>query len=410
MSNKTSTQQYKKMEIKLSPSKWKLYKLKEITERTEQIDFRKLPRSQIKYIDVSSISNETFRIESIKELDSKEAPRRARKVIREGDVLFATVRPSLRRVALVPATLDGQVCSTAICVIRCNLTVALPQFVYYTVTSNRFIQQVTRRERGTNYPAVTDRDVLNQPIFLPPLKEQQYIATILSIIQNSIYRCIEVIQETKLLKKSLMKYLFIYGAVPYIETGNIALKECEFGRVPSEWSVLPFRMCIVKNHNKIKTVKQGLYQKEGVFPIIDQSKDAIGGYWDQEEDLWQTPLPVIIFGDHTREIKYVDFPFVCGAQGVKVIQPNTALFEPKFLYYALLNLKIPNRGYNRHFSLLKNSWLPYPPLKEQKKIICVLSAIDKKLKAELNKKHALNSFLNTFLQELPYGKKIISNG
>ncbi len=404
MNNEVSKQVLKETEIGVIPVEWKLSKLEEITKRTEKKNPRKIPEWRFKYIDVSSVSNETYRIESVRELSSNQAPNRARKLIRENDILFATVRPSLHRIALVPKSLDGQICSTAFCVIRCNPTMVLPQYLFYAVISRRFLQQVARRQRGASYPAVTDGDILTQVIPLPSLKEQQQIVNVLFAVQNAIYRSIDVIQETKLFKKSLMKHLFAYGAVSQIKASDIALKESEIGFIPGNWIIRPFTECIMKKQISMKTVKQSLYQKEGRFPIIDQSKNDVAGYWDREEDVWQSPLPVIIFGDHTREIKFVDFPFVCGAQGTKVLLPDRASNEPLFFYYALQNLKIASRGYNRHYSLLKENKIPFPPIKEQRKIGNILSAIDKKINAELNKKQALTFLLETLLHNLLNGE------
>src|SRR4051794_17648762 len=94
--------------------------LREVCLKTRLTDPGKDPTRSFRYVDVSSVSNESFRVIGAKELLGKDAPSRARKIIRADDIIFATVRPSLRRVALVPPELDGQVCSTGFCVLRVN--------------------------------------------------------------------------------------------------------------------------------------------------------------------------------------------------------------------------------------------------------------------------------------------------
>lgn len=113
------------------------------------------------------------------------------------------------------------------------------------------------------------------------------------------------------------------------------------------------------------------YRPSGRFPIIDQSQNAVAGWTDDEQAVLQTPRPVVVFGDHSRTFKYVDAPFAAGADGTLILNPS-ADFEPKFLYFACLNLEIPSRGYNRHYTLLKEISVPKPPLAEQLKIASVL--------------------------------------
>ena len=122
--------------------------------------------------------------------------------------------------------------------------------------------------------------------------------------------------------------------------------------------------------------------KAGRFPVIDQGQDFVAGYCNDENRVIDFDLPLIIFGDHTRCFKYVDFPFVLGADGTKVLLPNRKLYDPKFYYFAMLILELPSRGYNRHFKTLKERNLPLPPLPEQKKIAHILSTVQRAIEAQ----------------------------
>ena len=129
------------------------------------------------------------------------------------------------------------------------------------------------------------------------------------------------------------------------------------------------------------------YGERGKYVIIDQGQDQIAGYTNREEGLFKE-VPVIIFGDHTRVIKYVDEPFFLGADGVKVLRSKDNNANYKYLYYALKNAKIPNTGYNRHFKWLKEVCIKYPKREEQDMIVDILdnvSAIIYKRKDELSK-------------------------
>ena len=88
---------------------------------------------------------------------------------------------------------------------------------------------------------------------------------------------------------------------------------------------------------------------------------------------------MVIFGDHTRIFKYVDFPFAVGADGTKLLYPNDDVLDARFFYYALLNLKVPNKGYNRHYRYLRELAVVCPPLPEQRVIAEILQACDTKI-------------------------------
>jgi type I restriction enzyme S subunit len=110
---------------------------------------------------------------------------------------------------------------------------------------------------------------------------------------------------------------------------------------------------------------------QGRFPIVSQEDGLINGYWNDEADLFKVTRPVIVFGDHTRVLKYVDFNFVIGADGVKILQPQTFLL-PKYLYYYLTAADISPLGYARHYRLLRELTIAYPPFPEQQRIVGIL--------------------------------------
>lgn len=121
-------------------------------------------------------------------------------------------------------------------------------------------------------------------------------------------------------------------------------------------------------------VKTDEYRDSGTHIIIDQGQGQIAGYTDLEKGLF-TDIPAIVFGDHTRIIKYVEKPFFLGADGVKVFRSKDDNANYKYLYYALKHVDIPNTGYNRHFKWLKASHIPYPSYTKQKQIVEVLDLV-----------------------------------
>ena len=122
---------------------------------------------------------------------------------------------------------------------------------------------------------------------------------------------------------------------------------------------------------KIQTAE---YEEKGKHIIIDQGQSQIAGYTNREAGLFQE-VPVVIFGDHTRVIKYVDEPFFLGADGVKVLRSKDNNANYKYLYYALRNAKIPDTGYNRHFKWLKEVQINYPDREKQNEIVEILDRV-----------------------------------
>ena len=113
------------------------------------------------------------------------------------------------------------------------------------------------------------------------------------------------------------------------------------------------------------------YASYGKFPIIDQSQNSIAGYTDNENFLYRKKLPVIIFGDHTRIIKYIDSRFTIGADGTRVLSVKGDN-EPRFIYHYLRNQCLPNAGYSRHYKYLKETSFILPPVEEQQRIVDIL--------------------------------------
>lgn len=146
------------------------------------------------------------------------------------------------------------------------------------------------------------------------------------------------------------------------------------------WEIKKFENCIGKIP-KPQQLKTSEYKLEGRYPIVSQESSIISGYTDYEDYVYHIPKPIVIFGDHTRVLKYVDFDFAVGADGVKILIPTNDI-NSKFFYYFLRWYNVPSLGYSRHYKLLKDIHIPVPPLPEQEKIVseldCLSGIIEKK--------------------------------
>ena len=156
------------------------------------------------------------------------------------------------------------------------------------------------------------------------------------------------------------------------------------------WEIIPFEDSIVKVKYTTK-VPSNDYLDKGLYPIVSQEEGLVCGYWNNANDLFKVSTPVVIFGDHTRILKYIDFDFVLGADGVKILQPIENI-NAKFLKYYLQYCKIPSLGYSRHYKLLKELQVPVPPLPVQEQIVSeldLLSGIIEKKREQLKELDAL---------------------
>lgn len=151
-----------------------------------------------------------------------------------------------------------------------------------------------------------------------------------------------------------------------------------------------------KYGTKIKTDE---YHAFGTHIIIDQGQEQIAGYTDMEDGLF-TDIPAIVFGDHTRVIKYVDKPFFLGADGVKVLRCKYSNANYKYLYYALKNAKIPDTGYNRHFKWLKETQIPFPDIASQAYIVHILDSVIGVIKLRQQQLAALDDLVKARFVEM----------
>jgi len=204
----------KKTEIGMMPVSWAVAKLATIVEDTKQINLRTDGNRSIKYIDVSSISREHLSVEQTTEYLLKYAPGRARKKVMTGDVIFATVRPTLLRVAHIGKELNEQVCSTAFCVLRAKHNIS-DKYIYYVVQREQYIKQLAAIESGASYPAVTDRQVKSQKVPVPGYEEQLMIANILDSCDIKVFHLARKKEKLEELFRALLHQLM---------TGQIRIK------------------------------------------------------------------------------------------------------------------------------------------------------------------------------------------
>ena len=198
-------------EGKTLPDGWRWVRLGDVCGDAETRDPTISPETLFQYIDISGVDATTKRILSAHTILGKDAPSRARQVVKANDILVATTRPNLNAVALVPTELDEEICSTGFCVLRPASEID-PLFIFFFVQTSDFVRLVSGEVRGMLYPAVTDSQVRAISIPLPPLSEQKRIAAKVQELMKEVERgrtaCEAQLEAARALPKAYLRQVF----------------------------------------------------------------------------------------------------------------------------------------------------------------------------------------------------------
>ncbi len=187
----------------------------------------------------------------------------------------------------------------------------------------------------------------------------------------------KLFEEGKIKKKDLEISIVSQGDDNSYYLNNIKI-EIDFPR-RSTWLLAPLEKIVTTISAKPYQIKQSEIVKEGKIPVVSQSKILVEGFSNNFSKILDYKTDVVIFGDHTRNLKIIDFPFVVGADGVKILSP--IYLSAKFLKYHLdyTLLFVRNRGYARHYSYLKSKIIGIPSVLEQKRIVAKIDLLFQKV-------------------------------
>ena len=304
-----------------------------------------------------------------------------RNYFKKGQILYSKLRTYLNKVLVAP---QNGFCTTEIIPFSCYGTIE-HRFIANVLRSQYFVDYTTLCCYGCKMPRFSTEDAQKGLIPLPPLPEQKRIA-------DSIVQWFALIDEIEANKKDLQEYikqtkskvldLAIHGKLvpqdPNDEPAIELLRRINPHFIPcdtSHYENLPEGWCVCLLKDVAKTISSREFQvlqseilENGKYPVISQSANYIEGYNNDEKKLLHHSSPIVIFGDHTRIVKYVEFDFIVGADGVKILLPS---IDAKYFYYLVIFAaeNIDNRGYGRHFSYLSKFPMLVPPFEEQKRIV-----------------------------------------
>ena len=262
----------------------------------------------------------------------------------EGDILYSVVGSFGIPVYIKETT--PFVFQRHIAILRPNVDKIVPEFLYYTMLNRDFYMKADAVAIGAAQRTISLTALRNMDIDIPDIEKQKKIAKILTaydvLIENN-QKQIKLLEEVA---ERLYKEWFVDLHFPRYKDVKV------IDGVPEEWNKELIGNVIGKV-SRTKQIKTADYLSEGSIPIIDQSRDFIAGYTNDSEALVNTGTPVIVFGDHTRILKYIQFPFAKGADGTQLIISDRTNMPQSLLYLSLIAVDLSNYHYARHFKYLK---------------------------------------------------------
>ena len=265
------------------------------------------------------------------------------------------------------------------------------EFLYFLLSSSFAYDQFADAASGGVVSNLNSDKVANSYFPLPPEREQRRIINELNNwfkVVGELDKNIQGVKSFVSRIKSKILDLAISGklvpqdpndepAIKLLKRINPGFEPCDnshYENLPQGWVKAGFKDIYQTISSRDYQIQQRDIINEGLYPVVSQSSNYIEGYYNNKEKLLDVTAPMLIFGDHTRVVKYIDFPFVIGADGVKVIKP---LVNDKFAYYLLLytSQHIENKGYSRHFQLIAKANYCIPPLREQTHIVKTIETL-----------------------------------
>lgn len=388
-------------------------------------------------VDSESLSNKTaadfsFRYISLGDVDSgklisghdhitySEAPSRARRVVKTGDILFATVRPNLKGHFFAHHVNGNVIASTGFAVVRARAGMASPAFLYQSLLSANVDAQIEKLTVGSNYPAVNSADVKGLLLSAPQLPEQRKIAAILTAVDDKLDLIARQIEATQTLKRGLMQTLFSRGVgtldvdghwVPHTE-----FKDSELGEIPMGWEVKPLgamsQESRARNAGSLDdTLLCGVLKDQGLIPMRERVKGATTERCRIVESnaFAYNPMRINI-GSIARNLR----------DHAVMVSPDYVVFTAKAgeLMYSYLDHFRRSDEWQRfvgrsgdggvririYYDDLAQLRMKVPPLKEQARIVEVLDCVSEKVNNLATKQREFQTLKRGLMQKLLTGE------
>ena len=362
------------------PSNWQIVKFK------EAVTFTKKPKD-LRYSEYSEVSFVPMNLIPIATLFSNEFTRKTTDKLSSGtyfepgDILLAKITPSFengKQCIIKDLPTPFGIATTEVIPIREIEGLSDKVYLFYYLLDPDVRALLTAQMQGTTGRLrLGTKALADLEIPLPPLAEQRRIVAKLEVLFTQLDAAVDSLKKAQVqlhrYRRSILKAAFEGELTKKWreKDSNKSRPMKNLTGYPENWEETTVGKTIKKVSLSGKKVKKGDYELKGKLPVIDQGSSFIGGYTNDEELKVECELPVIVFGDHTKAIKYVDFDFVGGADGIKVIK-SQEMYDPKLFYYFIRAISLPDRGYSRHFQFLEKAKIPIPPFTEQEQIVSEL--------------------------------------
>ncbi|HEZ1744045.1 TPA: restriction endonuclease subunit S [Neisseria meningitidis] len=325
---------------------------------------------------------------------------------KKGDILLANIRPYLKKIWY--AQFDGG-CSADVLAIRAN-TETDSHFLFYALFRDDFFIHAMKGAKGTKMPRGDKTQIMEFKIPVFDLKTQQSIAAVLSTLDKKIALNKQINARLEEMAKTLYDYWFVQfdfpdaNGKPYKSSGGeIVFDETLKREIPKGWGSIELQSCLAKIPNTTKILNKDI-KDFGKYPVVDQSQDFICGFTNDEKSILNPQDAHIIFGDHTRIVKLVNFQYARGADGTQVILSNNERM-PNYLFYQIINqIDLSSYGYARHFKFLKEFKIILPSKDISQKYNEIANTFFVKVRNNIKQNHQLTQLRDFLLPMLMNGQ------
>ena len=344
------------------------------------------------YVDIDAIDNKVNIINNPKIMRTADAPSRATRYTKAGDVLFSMVRPYLRNIAIVPE--NGWIASTGFYV--CSPSkLLLSQYCYYLMLSDYVVDGLNQYMKGDNSPSINNSHILSWLYPIPPLTEQQRIVKEI----ERWFASIDEIEQDKsdlqtIIKQAKSKILdlAIHGklvpqdpndepAIELLKRINPNFTPCDNGhypQLPEGWCECRLENIVEYEQPQAYIVNSTDYNDRYLTPVLTAGKSFIIGYTNETEGIYQN-TPCIIFDDFTTDSKLVNFSFKVKSSAMKILKVAEDI-EIEYVAMFMSITRLIGDTHKRYWiSEYSKLYIPIPPKEEQKRIINAVKAMFEKL-------------------------------
>ena len=370
--------QFEKSPIKRIKKGMKKYKLGELIEVSRGASLKgDFYAASGKYIRLTC-GNFDYRNNSFKENTSKDnlfylGKFKAEFLLEKGDLITPLTEQAiglLGSTAWIPES-GKYIQSQDIAKITCKEDLLDKKFAYYLISSNMVKQQLSAAAQQTKIRHTSPDKIKDCTVWLPSLEKQKQIGQLLFDLDRKIELNRAINHNLEAMAKQLYDYWFVQfdfpdeNGKPYKSSGGKMVWNEKLKReIPGGWEVTNIGSILDKVFITPR-LSTDEYLPSGTYPIIDQATDVYYAGFTEREEAVVNQYPAVVFGDHSCAVKYVNFPFVRGADGTQVILSKDSNIPIEYLYYAMKCVKI-GKGYARHFSFLKEQPVIVPSEKEVK--------------------------------------------